>query len=195
MSAFYDSETWLSFGQGHPGGREATKALLRRGGLVAGDRLLDLCCGLGDSTALAASLGLDVLGIDREPAVARAAQRHPDCTFLTWSGGMLPLEAGRLDAVLCECSLSQLERRDAVLREIRRCLKPKGRLLLSDLYDGVPLKFSGFSIECWEDQTPQLREFSARWIWETGSRFPCGCKGSGYFAACYRAGWEEGHGF
>ena len=59
--------------------RDATEALLKRAGLAPGMRVLDIGCGGGDVSLLAAEMvgpSGAVLGIDRTAAAVSAAQRR-----------------------------------------------------------------------------------------------------------------------
>jgi ubiquinone/menaquinone biosynthesis C-methylase UbiE len=174
MGEFYDSEAWRAFALGHPGGAAATRRLFTRAALPKGARVLDLCCGAGDSAALARDLGFHAIGADREAVILRARARYPALDFYAWDGGALPFEAATLGAVLCECSLSQLGDAAAILAELRRALAPGGRLLLSDVYarDGGAPKLPGFRALWFEDAARDLRDFAAQWLWDTGTRFP-----------------------
>ncbi len=51
--------------------------------LIAGDRLLDLCCGTGQLAAVLTERGLDVIGVDGSAAmVAHARRNAPDVEFV-----------------------------------------------------------------------------------------------------------------
>lgn len=185
MGDFYESDAWLSFGCGHPGGEDATRALLSH--VKPGGRILDLCCGAGTSTALAAGIGFDAAGVDRPGALRHAVAAHPELRFMEWQGGALPFSDGEFDAVLCECSFSLLDAPAETAQELCRILRADGKLLISDLYDRTePPALHGFELAEWTDKTEELKTFAAQWIWETGEKLPCEyAKGSGYYAAVY----------
>ena len=127
----------------HPGGLASTERLLRASRLLPGASLLDIGCGLGASTRLAAGMfGLCVEAVDPSaPIVDRARARGGDAR-IRWSVGALPslaFPAGLFDGVLAECVLSTVDRAAAV-PELGRIIRPGGVLLLSDVeVDGDPI--------------------------------------------------------
>lgn len=108
----------------HPGGREATEALLDRAGVGAGTRVLDVGCGSGASLELARERGASAVGIDRTP-------RGPGVVGGTFEA--LPVRDGAADVVLAECTLCLADDLDAALGETGRVLRGDGRLALSDV--------------------------------------------------------------
>lgn len=176
----------------HPGGLSTTRTLLTAAGLVPGRRLLDAGCGLGASARLAAAaFGLHVDACDvSETAIERARRLSADhgdrVRFVVGSVLALPYRESAFDAVLVECVLSATDRARA-LREIRRVLKPDGRLLGSDMTIARPVDWpeplatvlclwgawrpgelgaalgrAGFAIERQWDETPALSTFLDR---------------------------------
>jgi SAM-dependent methyltransferase len=108
----------------HPGGGEATAALLDRAGVAAGTRLVDVGCGAGDALDRARERGATAVGVDRSPGDGRAV------------GGdvaTLPVRTDSVDVVLAECVLCLAPSLDGALAECRRTLEDGGRLALSDV--------------------------------------------------------------
>ena len=196
MRSFYDSPDWTAFCPGHPGGESATRRLLERAGLPSGGRVLDLCCGRGDSLRLLGRLGFHCAGIDRESVVSSAQLKYPELPFSIWEGGPLLFGDGYFDAVLCECSLSQLNQGDGVFPEVCRILADGGLFLVSDIYEGEePPAFPGFERLWIENAARDLREFAARWLWETGRLFPYEGRGvPSYFHVIFKksGGFQNG---
>lgn len=100
-------------------------------------RALDVGCGTGIQSLRLAGLGYRVLGVDLSPAllaIAREKLRHAghrDAVFVEGDAVTLPAPAGAFDAVnCCGPTLSLVPDWPQALREIARCLKPGGRLLL-----------------------------------------------------------------
>jgi ubiquinone/menaquinone biosynthesis C-methylase UbiE len=110
--------------------------------LAAGDSVLDVGCGTG-TLAIAAKKRVGsagaVFGIDASPAmVARATRKSAragiDVTFANAVVEALPFPDAHFDAVLSTLMLHHLPRqaRRQCAAEIRRVLKPRGRLLVVD---------------------------------------------------------------
>jgi len=109
----------------HPGGREATVALLDRAGVAAGTRLLDVGCGAGGALAQARDRGATAVGLDRSPGDAPGSVRG-DMTDL-------PVRTAGVGVVLAECVLCLAPSLPDALAETNRVLAPGGRLALSDV--------------------------------------------------------------
>ncbi|MDJ0921576.1 MAG: class I SAM-dependent methyltransferase [Henriciella sp.] len=109
--------------------------------LKAGDRVLDLGCGEGRHVhGLHMIGGLDVVGVDLdEPSLEKAQvglDTLPDSTggstrFQKADATALDFEDNSFDAVICSEVLEHLPDYDAALQEIRRVLKPGGKLCIS----------------------------------------------------------------
>ncbi|GMA32769.1 class I SAM-dependent methyltransferase [Litorihabitans aurantiacus] len=111
--------------------RPATLDLL---GDVAGRRILDAGCGSGPLAAELVARGADVVGFDGSPAmIAIARDRLGDAVPLTVHdlAQPLPYEDETFDDVVASLVLHYLEDWSALLAEIRRVLKPGGRLVAS----------------------------------------------------------------
>jgi SAM-dependent methyltransferase len=108
---------------------------------MSGDRLLDVASGTGASALLAArEFGATVTGLDYGDqavlaATAAAAREQLDhrVRFTRGDAEALALADGSFDAVLCECSLCTFPNKPRALAEMRRVLRPGGRLALADV--------------------------------------------------------------
>ncbi len=105
----------------------------------------------------------------------------------------MPYQAGSLDGIFFECSLSQMEPRRSALAEANRALKAGGRLVLSDIYSRnerphgfLPARSTwqtiitdaAFTVLLFADKSDGLAEFAARLLWQHGSaglQALCGC--------------------
>jgi arsenite methyltransferase len=142
-SALYEHPAvrWLLGGELHPGGEATTRRALELIGAAAGDRLLDVASGTGASAILAArEFGCLVGGVDYGAEAVRGAQRAANAAGLSDRVGFtvgdaeaLPYRDGEFDAVLCECSLCTFPDKAKAIAEIRRVLRPDGRVAISDV--------------------------------------------------------------
>lgn len=111
--------------------------LIARAKLVPADRVLDIACGTGAVTRLAAEriAGGRVVGLDYNPgmlAVARCIRTTSGS--IEWHEGSalsLPFADGSFDVVLCQLGLQFFPDRPLALREMQRVLTPQGRMALS----------------------------------------------------------------
>jgi SAM-dependent methyltransferase len=114
--------------------------LLERVGLHRGETLLDVACGTGIVVRIAAPLlgpaGL-VIGRDINAAMVQRALSHaspPDSARLDLGvspAAPLDLDDGSVDAITCQQGLQFFPDPDAALAEMRRCLRPKGRVAIA----------------------------------------------------------------
>ena len=132
---------WLLGDELHPGGEATTRRALELAGVMPGDRLLDVASGHGASALLAArELGCRVVGLEYGPravqdatAAARTAGLQARVSFRRGDAEALPFESASFDAVLCECSLCTFPDKARAASELRRVLRPGGRLALCDV--------------------------------------------------------------
>ncbi len=111
------------------------RSLVETAALRPGERVLDVACGTGVVTRLAAKrvgAGGKVVGLDLNAGMlAVARSRAPAIEWREGSATELPLPDAAFDAVLCQQGLQFFPDRPAALREMRRVLVPGGRLALS----------------------------------------------------------------
>ncbi len=132
---------WLLGDELHPGGEATTRRALELIGVGADDRLLDVASGAGASALLAArELGCQAIGVeygqsavDAANTAARAEGVAGLVSFRRGDAEALPFDDGEFEAVLCECSLCTFGHKRRAMAEIRRVLKPGGRLALCDV--------------------------------------------------------------
>jgi arsenite methyltransferase len=142
-AALYESAAvrWFLGGELHPGGAAATRRSLEVIGLRPSERLLDVGSGAGSSALVAAAeFGSIVAGLDFGAAAVRGAQQAAEAAglcdrvgFVVGEAGSLPFADGEFDAVLCECSLSTFPDKRRAVAEMRRVLRPGGRVAISDV--------------------------------------------------------------
>ena len=138
-AARYDLLVWLMTRGRDRAFRETLVDLAR---LTPGEAVLDVGCGTGSLAIVAGrKVGTTgtVCGIDPSPAMiararSKAAKAGTDVTFETGVAEALPFSAATFDLVLSTLMLHHLPRpvRQQFVREMRRVLKPTGRVLIVD---------------------------------------------------------------
>ncbi len=99
--------------------------------VVQGQAVLDLGCGLGEFTAALSEHGAIVTGCDvAQEALRRARARAPTVEFVL-TGEELPFADESFDVVWAGEVLEHVQDGLGLLAEVRRVLRPGGRLLLS----------------------------------------------------------------
>ena len=106
---------------------------------AAGDRVLDVCCGTGQLTAMIASRGFpgQIIGVDISESaieIAGIKYQHIPVTFLKASARDLPFDASRFDKCFLSLGLHHMSQheRQKTLAEIHRTLAHKGTLYVID---------------------------------------------------------------
>ena len=178
----------------HTRGRAATIELARRAALTPGLNVLDVGCGLGGSARyLASEHGCRVTGIDLTKEYVDAANALAELvgmkdlvTFHQASALDLPFPDGSFDAVWTQHVQMNIADKRAFYGQIARVLRPRGRLLFHDVFQGpggalhypVPwaedasisclespetvrkiLEGLGFSVLDWDDKSQMSREW------------------------------------
>ncbi|HEY3462731.1 MAG TPA: bifunctional demethylmenaquinone methyltransferase/2-methoxy-6-polyprenyl-1,4-benzoquinol methylase UbiE [Gaiellaceae bacterium] len=95
-----------------------------------GDRVLDACCGTGDLAIAARKAGAgDVVGIDfSERMLERARRKAPELEWRRADVLKLPFEDASFDVAVVGFGVRNVEDLEAAVRELRRVLRPGGRL-------------------------------------------------------------------
>jgi O-antigen biosynthesis protein len=103
--------------------------------LVRGQDVLDVASGEGYGSKILAGSARSVIGVDvSEEAVAHATQRYADVGHLRFQQGSadkLPLPDSCVDVVVSFETIEHLHAQEAMIREIRRVLRPGGCLVMS----------------------------------------------------------------
>ena len=108
--------------------KDTADPLLDAAGVHAGTRLLEVACGPGFISGIAAGRGAQVVGLDFSSAMIAAARRlHPGIEFREGDAEALPFDAGAFEAVVMNFGMLHLARPDTAIAEARRVLTPGGR--------------------------------------------------------------------
>ncbi len=106
---------------------------------AAADRVLDVACGPGIVARALASRVREIVGVDATPEMIRLAQQRFKRSRLTngrfgvgWAEA-LPFKNAQFDRVLSRLSLHHFTNIPAVLAEVRRMLRLRGRLIVADV--------------------------------------------------------------
>jgi ubiquinone/menaquinone biosynthesis C-methylase UbiE len=110
--------------------------------------VLDVGCGTGSHLELYQRFKCHLYGVDLSPAMLEVARnRLGDAAQLDLGNATdLPYEDGKFDLVITMLSLHEMApgTRTLVMKEIKRVLKDKGRILLIDFQPGPVQSFKGW---------------------------------------------------
>jgi demethylmenaquinone methyltransferase/2-methoxy-6-polyprenyl-1,4-benzoquinol methylase len=100
-----------------------------------GDRVLDACCGTGDLAIAARRHGAgEVVGLDfAERMLERARRKEPAIEWLQGDVLALPFADESFDAATVGFGIRNVDDLEAGLRELRRVLRPGGRLAILEI--------------------------------------------------------------
>ncbi|MGH3050071.1 MAG: bifunctional demethylmenaquinone methyltransferase/2-methoxy-6-polyprenyl-1,4-benzoquinol methylase UbiE [Gaiellaceae bacterium] len=100
-----------------------------------GDRVLDACCGTGDLAMAARRAGAgDVVGLDfSERMLERARGKALEIEWVQGDLLALPFEDASFDAATVGFGIRNVDDLEAGLRELRRVLRPGGRLAVLEI--------------------------------------------------------------
>ncbi|MFL6030865.1 MAG: ubiquinone/menaquinone biosynthesis methyltransferase [Gaiellaceae bacterium] len=99
-----------------------------------GDAVLDACCGTGDLAVAAARAGGRVTGVDfSERMLERARRKAPELEWLSGDLLALPFADAGFDAATVGFGVRNVEDLERALGELRRVLRPGGRLAVLEI--------------------------------------------------------------
>lgn len=118
--------------------------ILNEAKINPGDKILDIACGTGALTRIAAERSGKngfVAGLDMNPGMLSVAEKlAPDIEWREGRAEELPWDANSFDAVISQFGLMFFENKQAALQEMLRVLKPGGRIVVVvfDSLDHIP---------------------------------------------------------
>jgi arsenite methyltransferase len=129
------------------------------GRLNPGERVLDIGCGAGTDSLVAAQMVGDdghVTGVDLTPEMLAKAQAAAaemgaaNVEFIEGEAERLPFEDESFDVVISNGVIDLIPDKDAVLAEIFRVLRPGGRIQIADVTIQNPVSEEGRrNIDLW----------------------------------------------
>lgn len=97
--------------------------------------ILDLGCGNGNETAILCKKGLNVTALDiSDELINEAKKKAPEAKFIKADIRTLPIENSSIDNALFIATFHHLKNNNdrlKCLKELHRCIKPNGRVLMS----------------------------------------------------------------
>jgi ubiquinone/menaquinone biosynthesis C-methylase UbiE len=101
-----------------------------------GEKILDIACGAGELSLKIARRGCQVYGIDLSAEAINSARRLADqakirCEFAEGNAQRLPFGEESFDKIICSSSLEHFDDGAQALGEMRRVLKPNGKVVLT----------------------------------------------------------------
>ena len=120
-------------------GRPLAIDLVETAGIRAGQRVLDVACGTGVVTRLAAErvgptghvAGADINAAMLEVARSVSAGGQPSIAWYETAAEAMPLPDASFDVVLCQMGLQFMRDKAAALHEMKRVLAPGGQVFIS----------------------------------------------------------------
>lgn len=120
-------------------GQPLATDFVQTAGIREGQRVLDVACGTGVVTRLAAErvgptgrvAGADINAAMLEVARALSAGSQPPIDWYETAAEAMPLSDASFDVVLCQLGLQFMRDKAAALREMRRVLVPGGQVFIT----------------------------------------------------------------
>ena len=107
-------------------------------------KILDLCCGAGQTTKFLVAKSDRVTGLDISPiALTRAQQKVPEANYVEGLAQKMPLSDDEFDLVHTSAALHEMtsEELAQILQEVHRVLKPGGIFTFVDFHPPTNILF------------------------------------------------------
>ena len=113
-------------------------------------KVLDLCCGSGQTTQFLVQRSRHVTGLDASPrSIQRAQQNVPQANYVEAFAEAMPLPDAEFDLVHTSAALHEMKpaQLEQILQQVHRVLKPGGYFTLVDFHQPTnPLFVPGLSL-------------------------------------------------
>ena len=120
-------------------------------------KILDLCCGAGQTTHFLVQSSQNVTGLDISPiAIERASKNVPEAEYVEGLAEKMPLADNQFDVVHISAALHEMTAQQLreILKEVYRVLKPEGIFTLVDFHQPKNFLFwPGLAIFMWLFET------------------------------------------
>lgn len=146
------------------GGEARFRQLALKGlSIDSNTRILDLCCGAGQTTQFLVQYSDQVTGLDASPlALERAKKRVPQGEYVEGLAEELPFANEAFDLVQTSVALHEMtpQQLNQILQEVYRVLRPGGRFACIDLHQPVnPIFTPGLALFMTLFETETARTF------------------------------------
>ncbi|MCY7275807.1 MAG: class I SAM-dependent methyltransferase [Phormidesmis sp. CAN_BIN44] len=140
------------------GGESRFRQLALQGLPIAQDsKVLDLCCGSGQTTQFLVQRSRHVTGLDASPlSIRRAQQNVPQATYIEAFAEKIPLSDNEFDLVHTSAAMHEMEAEQLrqILQEVYRVLKPSGCFAMVDFHAPTnPIFVPGLAVFFWLFET------------------------------------------
>ncbi len=99
----------------------------------SGEQILDIAAGTGTSSAVLAKTGAEVVAVDFSAGmIEEGRRRHPGLTFVEGDAHALPFPPDSFDVVTISFGLRNVNDPHQALGEMKRVLKPGGRVVVCE---------------------------------------------------------------
>lgn len=133
------------------GGEEHFRHLALQGLTICPEtKVLDLCCGSGQTTRFLVQYSQEVIGLDASPrSLKRAQENVPEAEYVEAWAEAMPFPENQFDLVHTSVALHEMtpEQLQQILQEVYRVLKPGGIFALVDFHPPTnPLYWPGVAL-------------------------------------------------
>ncbi len=146
------------------GGESRFRQLALQGLSIAQDsKVLDLCCGSGQTTQFLVQRSSHVTGLDASPlSIKRASQNVPQADYVEAFAEKMPLSDNEFDLVHTSAAMHEMEAEQLhqILQEVYRVLKPGGYFAMVDFHAPTnPIFLPGLAVFFWLFETETSWQF------------------------------------